>query len=149
MTAPAGGHRGHPGGQAGQTPRQEGGNNDPVRLEGGVGIVADRQERGRNAHDRSGAGRDAGRMSVAPRVRIKAEVPLLRAGLERLAGDAALRVVADGNAEMTLRSADQAADDAPFDVTITEGGVVIVCRRAPDRETWEALRRLVHSAFGC
>lgn len=96
----------------------------------------------------SRAAAEHGRMDAnqAPPVtaRIAATVPLLRAGLERAAGESGLVVVPAGeHARVTLRSVDQPPSGTGVDVASADRSVVVTFRAVPDAHTWRALLALL------
>ena len=84
-------------------------------------------------------------------VRIPDRLPLLRAGLERIARRADVRIVDEGVADVVLRSLDSPADrdvgQSTVDlVVIGDGTCLITCARPPCPAVWDAVRQLVEAA---
>jgi hypothetical protein len=71
-------------------------------------------------------------MNGAASVRIAARLPLLRAGLERIARRAEVDLLDSGGADFVLRTSEIAAGECGLDVAITDGVFVITCRSLPD-----------------
>ena len=80
--------------------------------------------------------------------RILARLPLLAAGLRRLASGAQVNVIDSDGASLVLRSPDQAPDGSPVDVTVVGESVIVTCRATPSTVEWEAVRRVIDVALG-
>lgn len=84
-------------------------------------------------------------------VRIPDRRPLLRAGLERIAQRADVRVVDEGRADLVLRSLDSPADphlgQGSVEIVVTgDGTCLITCAHPPCPQVWDAIRRVVEAA---
>jgi len=79
--------------------------------------------------------------------RILARLPLLEAGLRRVASGAHVEVTDSARASFVLRSPDQAPDGSPVDVTVVGDSVIVTCRATPSIVEWEAVRRVIDVAL--
>jgi hypothetical protein len=85
-------------------------------------------------------------MNGAASARIAARLPLLRAGLERIARRANVDLLDSGDADFVLRTGEIAADQSGIDVAIADGVFVVTCRSLPDPVVWDAVRRVIGAA---
>ena len=86
-------------------------------------------------------------MTRTPTARVAAQRPLLRSGLERIARDAGVEVIASIDADFVLRSV-QPLTAAELDVAFDDGVFVITCRSRPDPLVWDALLRVIDAGVG-
>jgi hypothetical protein len=86
-------------------------------------------------------------MSKTASARVAARLPLLHAGLERIARRANVDLLESGHADFVLRTGDIAADESGLDIAIADGVFVITCRSLPDPAVWEAVRRVIGAAI--
>jgi hypothetical protein len=78
--------------------------------------------------------------------RVAARLPLLRAGLERIAHRANVDLLESGDADFVLHTGEAPAGQSGIDVAIADGVFVITCRSLPDPAVWEAVRRIIGAA---